>query len=529
MIRLLLGASFTLALVLAQFRSSGLDDLVAWLEVTVEDAGARPMPARLYIFKDGRPFRLSPVEAMLPLRVDLFYRERLWRSGEPPKTLEVTALDQSHFLLLNGKSRYALPQGSYRLEAYRGIFYKPASEEFKLEAGKTQQVRLRLDQLDSSQSDWLAADDHIHLTRAPEDNALFLDWLAAEDLAVGNFLQLQRQMDASPQYAFGTRGEATRPGYSIRPGHESRSEYFGHINLLGGREIVRPLSVGTMYANTPGAYPFPSLLFEQGRKIGATVGFAHFDGSTKHSTVLMDLARGSIDFIEVFQFGVLKSDAWYQLLNAGLRVTGIAGSDFPVPINRSREWPRAIPLLGPERALVKAKPGASAYEAWATGVRAGRVVVSNGPLLDFTVNGKDSGATVNWTGDSITVEASARARSHRPIVKTEILINGRVVASSPSGAASFSAAVKESSWIAARVQARHEQGEPEIWAHANPIYLLRDNRPVRVDADRQAVAARWRAELDYYRSPEVPFATDAQRRELLQRGEEALRKMTDSQ
>jgi len=32
----------------------------------------------MYPFKDGRPFRLSPVGAMLPLRVDLCYRERLW-------------------------------------------------------------------------------------------------------------------------------------------------------------------------------------------------------------------------------------------------------------------------------------------------------------------------------------------------------------------------------------------------------------------------------------------------------------------
>jgi len=51
------------------------------------------------------------------------------------------------------------------------------------------------------------------------------------------------------------------------------------------------------------AYPFPSILFDQGRKLGATVGYAHFNGGL-HSTLLMDLAIGRIDFIEVFQFGV---------------------------------------------------------------------------------------------------------------------------------------------------------------------------------------------------------------------------------
>ena len=35
----------------------------------------------------------------------------------------------------------------------------------------------------------------------------------------------------------------------------------------------------------------------------------------------MDLALGSIDFIEVFQSGVLQDERWYELLNAGFRVT----------------------------------------------------------------------------------------------------------------------------------------------------------------------------------------------------------------
>ena len=31
----------------------------------------RATPARVYLFKDGKPFRLSPVDVLLPLRVDL--------------------------------------------------------------------------------------------------------------------------------------------------------------------------------------------------------------------------------------------------------------------------------------------------------------------------------------------------------------------------------------------------------------------------------------------------------------------------
>jgi hypothetical protein len=69
--RLLLVPAFGLALAFAQFRESGLPGLAGHLEIVTG------MPARVYLFKDGRPFRLSPVDALLPLRVDLFYRERL--------------------------------------------------------------------------------------------------------------------------------------------------------------------------------------------------------------------------------------------------------------------------------------------------------------------------------------------------------------------------------------------------------------------------------------------------------------------
>src|SRR5262245_58669030 len=82
--------------------------LEARLEVvSIRGDTGRIIPTRIYLFKDSRPFRLSPVEAMLPLRVDTFYRERLWsRDGARPRTLEVTLDGESHFLLLDGRGEY---------------------------------------------------------------------------------------------------------------------------------------------------------------------------------------------------------------------------------------------------------------------------------------------------------------------------------------------------------------------------------------------------------------------------------------
>ena len=527
--RVFLLAGFLLALGAAQVRESLRPDYAARLEVIVQRADTgETVPARVYLFKGDRPFRLSPVDAFLPLRADLFYRERLWLNTPSPKTLEVTARDTSHFILLQGAAAFDLPAApDYRIEAYHGTFFKPAVTEFSLSADEQRRIVLEAEPIaPGRQDDWLAADDHIHLMRAKKDDAVFLQWLKAEDLAVGNFLELQRQQHAAVQYAFGRRGEARLPGFAIRSGHESRSRFYGHTIFLGPDKMVRPLSIGGAYANSPEAYPFPALLFERGRKLGGIVGFAHFYGSQPNSTLIMNLARNTIDFVELFQFGQLHTQPWYELLNAGFRVVGNAGSDFPANLARLDPYPRAIPLLGPERALVKAQAGGSAYDAWAEGIRKGAALVSNGPLLEFSAGGKSSGDTVSWQGAEKALRGVATAVFHRLIQKLEIVVNGMVVASrSGDGRQTelslrFDLSLEKSSWIAARAQAESQQGEPGIRAHANPVYFLKEGKPVHVEADREAVRLRWEKEAAYYRGSSLVFAEAGHRKELLARVEE---------
>jgi hypothetical protein len=272
-----------------------------------------------------------------------------------------------------------------------------------------------------------------------------------------------------------------------------------------------------MYANSRDTSWYPARLFELGRRVGALVGYAHFNGSTPHSTLLLDVTRG-LDFVEVFQFGVLKTDEWYELLNAGFHVTGIAGSDFPVPLNRSKVWPRSIPLLGPERTLVKALPTPDPYTAWAAGVKAGKAIVTNGPLVE-----------VSATGNTVTATASF----YRPLLRLEIVRNGVVIASAPGSERRTSLSVSatlsgsDTCWVAARVSAQKLPDEPDIQAHTNPLYVSGPN-PVPVPGARSILAARWKAELEWYRSGPLEFASEALRRNFFQDGERALAILSSS-
>jgi hypothetical protein len=481
------------------------------LEARLELGTSPRMPVKVYLLKEDKPFRLNPVEAILPIKNDLFYRDKLWQAAAQPRTLEVVAYDFSHYFLLEGAGSFTLPAGKYRVEASRGLFYRPVSVSFELRAGETTKVDLPMDRW--AEGDWLSGDDHIHLTRGPAENGVFLKWLEAEDLSVGNFLQLQRQLDAAPQYAFGEAGEARRKGYSIRSGQESRSEPYGHIELLGGRELVRPVSVGSMYANEAGAYPFPGVLFARGRAVGALTGFAHFHGSMAHSTMPMDLALGNLDFLEVFQFGKLWTTEWYELLNAGFRVTGVAGSDFPVPLGRAIPWPKYMPVLGPERTLVKGRAGDSAWTVWAAGVKKGEVVVSNGPLAEVRVEGG---------------RVKAVGSFFRPLERLAIVRNGKVIAEVRGDGKrerlEVEAAVEtgESAWFAAHSVGQKAAGEPEMQAHTNPVFVLREGKPVRAAGAREAMAARWAAEVEYYRGAKLPFQKDAERQEFFAAAEKAL-------
>jgi hypothetical protein len=80
---------------------------------------------------------------------------------------------------------------------------------------------------------------------------------------------------------------------------------------------------------------------------------------------------------------------------------------------------------------------------------------------------------------------------------------------------------QESCWTAARTVARRMEGEPEIQAHTNPVYVLRQSKPVMVRAARERLAANWETELTYFRSAGLPFAAESQRKEFFEQAERA--------
>jgi hypothetical protein len=200
----------------------------------------------------------------------------------------------------------------------------------------------------------------------------------------------------------------------------------------------------------------------------------------------------------------------------------VAGSDFPANLPALAPYPRSIPLLGPERTLarIEGEVGDSAYERWAKAVRAGRVSVSNGPLLTLSVDGKEPGSILDLEGEPARVSVRAEAWFSRPIELLEVVANGRVVATRRGDGTtrhlvlSDDIPLSESSWVAARVRGVRQQGEPDRQAHTNPAYLIKDGASVYLPEAREAVLRGWLRDVDYYKGDALTFSDPGHRREL---------------
>src|SRR5262249_35678104 len=104
---------------------------------------------------------------------------------------------------------------------------------------------------------------------------------------------------------------------------------------------------------------------------------------------LADLILGKIDALELDPLWPLEDfaeDHWYSFLKCGCRIPLVGASAKTCNAD----------LLGCWRTYARLQPGEEfTYRNWIEAVRAGRIFMTNGPILSFTVDGQDPGAVIN--------------------------------------------------------------------------------------------------------------------------------------
>lgn len=489
--------------------------------------GRNPVAARVYLWaSDGLAYAPEDVRGR-------------------PSTARITWTHGDYFFYSSGDHEIRVPAGRVKLEAVRGIEYRPAVREINVAAGRTTDVSLRLERLtDFASEGWYGGDVHIH---ANYNNHEFITpadirgQALAEDLNVANLVVANSGDEHihDEQYFEGRPHKLSGPRHILYWVEEMRNNGpYGHMCLTGLKSLVKPLYTG--FRDTPYPYDYPPNHVQAlaATNQGGAASYAHpgynftDDPQTMSARELpVDLALGSVQAMDVMSNSNEDGSTpyWYRLLNTGLKCSISAGTDSFT--NRRHHW-----IPGGHRVFVDTGRRLE-YQAWVDQYRNGRSFATNGPMLRFSVNGRGPGAELNLkSGDEVTIEASAT--SFVPMEKIEIVVNGDVVATAAAASGGLSARLSqrveltEGSWIAARVRGpfhRYLVNDTYLYAHSSPVYCTVDGRKVRRKQDGEFFVA-WIDKLIGSANQRGRYASEAQRQEvikLFRRGQDYYRKVAN--
>jgi hypothetical protein len=393
-----------------------------------------------------------------------------------------------------------VPAGEYTLVVYKGPEYRLFTQTIVVPADAATTVDVRLQRyVDMPAGGWYSGDAHIHIARpTPGLNAGILAYTSAEDIHVSNLLQVSNvgERASYPQYAFGADGHYVRRHYSLVSGQESpRSSHRGHTIGLNAKD----------YVWTQEDYFVYDRIAKGVAAAGGLFGYAHvaIEAFNVHYGLATDVPLGDVAFLEVQQMGFLNTTYLYDFLNLGFRLLPAAGSDYPF-----------IRTAGSERIYARVGRDFSPSR-WFKAFEHGRSFVSNGPNLEFTVDGDADAVEFEIAKDgAVEIRATATANPDIDLVsRLELVVHGEVVGSvsAPAGAETLTLthrlAPGESAWVALRAS-----GVAGTAAHSAPIYLYVDGeRRFWKRAAVPALAAKYLALLEEFKASSPNLDEDWER------------------
>lgn len=444
----------------------------ASLAVRILDAAGRPTPVRIRLqdANGNRPQAhgaLTVSESAIPIPKQVV--AVMW--GRQDRA-EGYAIQPDGSFYADGAFDLRLRPGVYTLTASKGNEYIRQTDTIDLKPGAAATREYRLKRwVDMPARGWYSSDDHIHLHRSPADDPKILRWIAAEDIHVGNILEMgDFWATFFSQYAFGEKGRYQEAGRVLSPGQEEpRTPEIGHTISLGASEFVR---------FQRDYYSFDRL-FDRVHELGGLTGFAHqafsFHG---YRGMVLNTLRGKTDFLELAQFcvpeGPLAVAHYYQFLDLGYKLTALAGSDFPW-CGEGPEYGFQEPRfaqIGNARFYTYVG-GEPTFARWFAALKAGHTFVTTGPIVLLTVNGHMPGDSLDVApGAKLHITAEAYGEDPQvPLRSLELIGHSKVIAHSTGGSAArltveFDLAAQHGIWLAARCDA----GTGQV-AHTTPVYV----------------------------------------------------------
>lgn len=463
------------------------------LALTVVDETGRPVPARVAISgHDGRAY--APDTANM--------------RGDDSFDRDVQDFETRYFQTGAVPVRVTLPAGDASITVWYGDEHAIARATATIAADGVQSARIALRKLDlpGDFQAWQSGDVHVHMNYGGTYRTEPKDLVAqaeAEDLdLVFDLLVNKEQRVPDIAYFSALPDPASTPAVLLAHSQEYHSSYWGHLGILGlDDHYLVPGYAGYPYTGSASLYPDNTAVIDLAHEQHALVGYAHpFDVAPDpmHDAMVtnelpIDVALGKADYYEVVGFSNHRESAsiWYRLLNCGFRLPAAGGTDAMTnyaslrgPVGLARTYVLAD---------APADPSPMARErAWLAGLKAGRSMATNGPLLGFTVEGKTQGAEIDLPADGGALRIQGWLRSLTGIDHLEVVLNGKVVRTIPLAGDRTAAdiadtiALKESGWLVLR--AWNDHATPDVfdlypYATTSPVYVTVGGKKQRTKSD----------------------------------------------
>ncbi|MBL06102.1 MAG: hypothetical protein CMJ99_10765 [Planctomycetes bacterium] len=358
------------------------------------------------------------------------------RIVEEPAELKIEksskrALRKGTVYTLNGRLDLALKPGKYRVYATRGFEYGLGMARADLSPGEKRRVELTLER-EVDTSGYLAGDTHIHtLTYSGHGDASVAErvvTIAGEGIEVAVATDHNHHTD----YSSWTSKAGSGGHYQSVVGNEFTTA-LGHFNAFPADKNSKPANhkhddwdrLLKAVRATPGVRV---VICNHPRREGFKKGPW---GKLGLDPVSGEFAGGrqwlGLDAVEVINGKTLEKEAyenfsdWFALLNAGHRLTAVAGSDSHTvaqPVGHCRTYIRSS-TDDPRRIDV-----GEVVE----NILAGRVLVSMGLLADAKVNGQfTAGDLATGVGEDLEVDVEVRGPRWTRASRVALFFNGRKV------------------------------------------------------------------------------------------------------
>ena len=435
-------------------------------------------------------------------------------------------------------TRLSVPRRALTIRAFAGLETEMASEQIDLSTREQAKLEVRLNRFyDARRGGRLAGNTHLHLMKLSKAQAdrylaevplsdgldiVFLSYLerAVADLDYTSNKYSRRDLDRlSHGHVHFGHGQEHRHNFG------SHGEGYGHILLLDIPYIIQPVSIGPGIMRSGADAPPLQAGIDETRRAGGKVIWAHNQFGFED---IPNWVTGRVDANNIYDGSHRGSykDTYYRYLDIGLSVPFSTGTDWFI-YDFSRVYVQS------ERAVTPT--------GWLELLAAGRSWITNGPLLEFTLDEKPLGSVIELAGAG-KVKARAKALARLDFKRLELVHNGRVIHSTPSDkvgghfAAQFEldVLIDQPAWLAVRTPPPPVPDDPiptepvaenefggKLFSHTSPVYVHVDKRGVFRSEVAQGLIDEMRSSVEKINEQAV-FQSEAERKRVLGVYDEAI-------